>query len=217
MQTAVPATIARRYLPSRYHYWYVRSKIATDPLYASVQAVLAPTLAPLLDVGCGVGLLLQYLRATGTDLEYHGIDFDEQKIARARKATAAGNLSGACFEVFNLAAGLPAHHGSVAILDVLQYLDERSRDELLESASRCVAGGARLVIRAALGTGNWRAAVTRSSDRLQHAIGWMKSAPRSRLTREDLQALLARHGYKSEFRPAWGNTPFSNWLVVGSR
>ena len=49
--------IARNYLPRKPHYWYARIKLATDPLYTGVGAVLAETCEPLLDLGCGTGLL----------------------------------------------------------------------------------------------------------------------------------------------------------------
>ncbi|HEY6643240.1 class I SAM-dependent methyltransferase [Povalibacter sp.] len=209
--------IAQRYLPSRYHYWYARSKIASDPLYVDVQRILAGTQAPLLDVGCGIGLLLHALRATDVSIDYRGVDIDAQKIAIARGAAEAGKLAAVRFEVCDLTREFPSHAGSVALLDVVQYLDARSRDELLDSAARSIAGDARLVIRAGVDDGSWRARFTRMTDRAGHAVRWMKTPPKSQPTRVDLSELLARHGFHTEFRPAWGGTPFNNWLVIASR
>jgi SAM-dependent methyltransferase len=217
MQPLSRRTIAAHYLPSRYHYWYALSKLATDPLYTEVRQVFSQTRAGLLDVGCGIGLLPQCLRGSGVEVEYRGIDIDAAKIEIARSAARSGGMLQAVFEVGDLAQGFPQHRGSVALLDVLQYFESVARDDLLASAARCVTAEGRLIIRAGLNDGGWRAALTRGADRAGHAIRWMKTPPRSQPTIADLAQLLARHGFKSEFRPLWGRTPFNNWLVVAQR
>lgn len=209
--------IAAHYLPSRYHYWYALSKLAIDPLYAEVRQVFSQTRAVLLDVGCGIGLLPQYLRGSGVEVEYRGVDIDAGKIEIARSAAKSGRLLQTAFEVSDLAQGFPEHRGSVALLDVLQYFEPCARDELLANAARCVTMEGRLIIRAGLNDGGWRAAITRSTDRAGHAIRWMKTSPKSQPSIGDLQQLLARHGFRSEFRPLSGRTPFNNWLVIAQR
>ncbi|HEY4369471.1 MAG TPA: class I SAM-dependent methyltransferase [Steroidobacteraceae bacterium] len=209
--------IAENYLPSRYHYWYARSKLATDPLYAAVQGVFRDSQVPLLDIGCGIGLLPLWLKAAGCGFDYLGLDIDAGKIDIARSAVARAGLSQARFEVSDLAAGLPAHSGSVAILDVLQYLAPASRDELLACAARCVAPEGKLVIRAGLDDRSWRAAITRFTDKLGHLSRWMSTAPQAQPTAEGLTGMLARHGLHCEFTPLSGNTPFNNWLVIARR
>lgn len=209
--------IAHAYLPSRYHFGYAISKLATDPLYGAVQRILASRQAPLLDVGCGIGLLLQHLRAAGIGIDYRGVDIDAAKIDLAVHAAHAAGIERAEFQVWDLGGGFPAHHGSVSILDVLQYLDPAVRDDVLDGASRCIDDEGVLIIRAGLDDGSWRAGFTRITDRAGHLVRWMKTPPRSQPTRADLATLLARHGFKSEFHPAWGRTPFNNWLVVAAR
>lgn len=215
MQPLSHQAIAAHYLPSRYHYWYALSKLAMDPLYAEVRQVFAQTRATLLDVGCGIGLLPQCLH--GIDIEYRGVDIDETKIEIARTAARSGGLSRATFDACDLSKTFPQHRGSVALLDVLQYFDEEARDELLSNAARCVTDEGRLILRAGLNDGGWRAALTRSTDRAGHFLRWMKTPPRSQPTVADLTGLLRHHGLKGEFRPLWGRTPFNNWLVVAAR
>ena len=84
------AALARRFLPSRwspdrYHYYYARSKLATDPVYGGVLQALDGCDAPLLDLGCGIGLLAHYLRAAGRSMPYVGVDVDAGKIAVAER------------------------------------------------------------------------------------------------------------------------------------
>lgn len=210
-------SIAAHYLPSQQHYWYTLSKLATDPLYADVRGVFSQTQAMLLDIGCGIGLLAQCLRGSGFDIEYRGVDIDAAKIEVARAAAQSGGLQRSHFEVCDVAKRFPHHRGSVALLDVLQYLDTDARDELLARAAHCLTPEGRLIIRAGIDDGGWRAALTRGADQFGHAVRWMKTPPRSQPTIADLAQLLARHGLKSEFRPLWGHTPFNNWLIVAQR
>ena len=73
--TTLPADtaqrIARAFLPPRWHgnryfYYYTRAKLRTDPLYPGVLDALRGTTAPVLDLGCGIGLLAHALRAVGS-------------------------------------------------------------------------------------------------------------------------------------------------------
>ena len=206
--------IAAGYLPSRYHYWYSLSKLATDPLYEAVLASLRANREPLLDIGCGIGLLLHVLRAGGVDVDYLGVDSDAEKIDIARRSAARNGVAGAGFRVCDLAAEIPSHRGSVALLDVLQYLDPSAQDRVLDGAARSISREGALVMRGGLEDGSWRASVTRAADRFGHTIRWMKTPFRAQPKRADVAALLVRHGLAPEFRPAWGNTPFNNWLVI---
>ena len=214
MHSVPAAKIAAFYLPSRYHYWYSRSKVGSDPLYEHVLEIMAKSDAPLLDIGCGIGLLAQALRGAGATMPYRGVDIDSQKIAIARNAAKKAALERVEFEVCDLTQAFPQHHGSVALLDVVQYLDAASRDAVLESAARCVSADGILIMRAGLDDGSWRAAFTRLMDRAGHAVRWMQTPPRSQPTKSGIHELLLRHGFRCEFVPAWGRTPFNNWMVV---
>src|SRR5690606_29494619 len=107
---------------------------------------LRGTTAPVLDLGCGLGLLLHALRMDGQAMPWHGVDIDADKIRRGRAIAARAGLGdGARFEVVDLAQGWPAHAGSVAILDVLQYLDADGQRALVADAAAMLVPGARLV------------------------------------------------------------------------
>ncbi|MGY0504906.1 class I SAM-dependent methyltransferase [Luteimonas sp. e5] len=202
----------------RHHYYYARSKLATDPLYDGVLDALQGCDAPLLDIGCGIGLLLHALRAAGRDMPYHGTDLDPRKIAQARAGMARAGLENAQFSQGDAGAGLPAHSGSVALLDVLQFLpDDAARSELLKQIIARLAPGGRLVMRTGLADGSPRAGFTRLVDRLSALWGWMPIRP-SRLPQRDwLEQALRDAGLQPEFTLWRGRTPFNNWLVVAER
>jgi len=209
--------IARAYLPSRWHYYYSRNKLATDPLYGGVARALNGTSAPVLDLGCGIGLLAHYLRACGFQVPYRGVDNDTAKIALARTVAARTGLSHASFAAMDVGQGIPDHSGSITVLDVLQFLPPDRLGEFVGKLADCVSPGGRLVIRTGLEDASWRTRVTRTADVLARAIRWMNAAPRAYPTRELLVSVLESRGLEAEFSPLWGNTPFNNWLLVGRR
>lgn len=211
--------IARAFLPvrwwgNRYDYYYTREKLASDPLYPGVLNALRGTDAPLLDLGCGLGLLLHALRRDGQSLPYYGVDNDAAKIERGRGVAERSGLAGARFEVVDLARDMPAHRGSVAILDVLQYLPQAAQQRLLDACVAMLAPGAKLVIRAALDDGSRRGSATRLTDRFAHLVGWMQSRPAHYPRAEELRGILQRAGLQVEFAPLYGKTPFNHWLIV---
>lgn len=219
---ATARRIATAYLParrfgSRWHYHYTRIKLATDPLYPGVVAALRDCPSPLLDLGCGPGLLAHALRDGGLDIPYHGVDNDAGKIAIAQQAAARAELSDVHFEVVDLAAGMPRHTGSVAILDVLQYLSDDDQQRTLDAAIAMLAPCARLVIRTGLEDNGLRACLSRGLDHAAHRLGWMNTAPRRYPRADVLTAQLEGAGMQARFTSMSGRMPFNNWLVVATR
>lgn len=214
--------IARAFLPprwygNRYDYYYTQAKLRTDPLYPGALAALQGSRAPVLDLGCGLGLFAHALRADGQAMAYLGVDIDADKIARARTIATRSALGQVRFDVLDLGAGLPAHQGSVAILDVLQYLTHDRQRELLASVCAMLVPGARLVVRTGLADGSTRGRTTRITDRLAHTFGWMQETPRQYPTRNGLCGQLRAAGLDVSCAPLYGRTPFNNWLIVARR
>ncbi|MEM7387048.1 MAG: class I SAM-dependent methyltransferase, partial [Verrucomicrobiota bacterium] len=76
--TAVECQDLARSFSKPWYRHYSASKLKTDPLYRGVAGALKagdPTL-PLLDIGCGIGLLAFYLRRCGMNAPVHGVDYD---------------------------------------------------------------------------------------------------------------------------------------------
>lgn len=220
-------SIARAFLPSRWHFHYVRSKLASDPLYGGVAKALEGCDEPLLDLGCGVGLLAHYLAACGQSRDYFGADNDADKITQAQATAGRAGLIHARFVVVDLSDGdwsktamngdEAPYRGSVAILDLLQFLPPAAQAPLLRQAAACICPGARLVIRTGLAGSGWRVRVTRAVDVLSRVLRWMNTGPKDYPQRETLDALLREAGLTPSFSPLWGGTPFNNWLVVAER
>jgi 2-polyprenyl-3-methyl-5-hydroxy-6-metoxy-1,4-benzoquinol methylase len=214
--------IARAFLPAhrfgnRAPYYYVRSKLASDPLYGGVVAMLRDSRAPLLDLGCGLGLLAHTLRRAGVAVPYRGVDNDGAKIERARAAATTAGLGDTRFESMDLSNHLPEHQGSVALLDVLQFLPAAAQERLLDAVVPMLTPGASLILRTGLDDGSWRARVTRGVDEFSRWVRWMNAAPTGYPSREALSRRFAAAGLTVEFSPLFGRTPFNNWRIVATR
>jgi SAM-dependent methyltransferase len=214
--------IATAFLPAhplgnRWDYYYTRTKLGSDPLYPGVLQALRGSMAPLLDLGCGLGLLAHALRLDAQTMAYRGVDNDAAKIERARSVAGKSDLADTRFDVVDLAKGPPVHQGSVAILDVLQYLDAAAQQALIGEVIGMLTPGARLVIRTGLGDSSRRGQTTRVTDRLANLIGWMQSRPRCYPDADAMRTRLADVGLQTTFSPLYGNTPFNNWLIVAEK
>jgi SAM-dependent methyltransferase len=214
--------IARAFLPARWygnrwHYFYSRGKLGSDPLYPGVVDALRGTHAPLLDLGCGIGLLAHALRRAGVALPYRGVDNDATKVGHALRARDNAGLHDVSFAVVDLARGLPVHRGSVALLDVLQFVPPQAHGAIVDAAIAMLVPGAKLVIRTGLEDGGSRARFTRQVDAFSRVLGWMNSGPKRYPDADMLRARFDAAGLQAEFEPLYGNTPFNNWRIVATK
>ncbi|HEX7342248.1 MAG TPA: class I SAM-dependent methyltransferase [Rhodanobacteraceae bacterium] len=207
--------IARRF-PSISQRCYVRAKLGSDPVYAATAGVCAtaPRL-PLLDVGCGMGLLGHFLHACQMLDEYHGLDHDARKITAGH--VAAASLDGALDLQHGDVTDLPDCHGHVALLDVLHYLPARRQTDLLTRLTGHVAPGGRLIIRNVLREPHWRFRATVIEEHVLSASGWMRVGATHYPCAEEIRAPLEAAGLKVTIAPLWGRTPFNSYLVVAHR
>lgn len=205
--------LASRY-ETRYLRGYVRAKVASDPVYEVVAERLRDHPLPLVDLGCGVGLMAFYLREKGFAGPIVGIDFDERKIAVAR-ALAERHGAKIDFRAGDARAMLPAGH-SVMILDLLQYIDRDGQQLTLRNAARGVAPGGIVIIRAGVRDRSWRYRLSWLSDTFGRTIRWMRAERLAIPTRDDIVAPFA-DGFDAEITPLWGRTPFNNYLFVFRR
>ena len=192
---------------------YVSSKVKTDPLYGAVYEELRETGLPLLDLGCGMGLLAFYLRERGLHFPVHGLDYDLRKIEEARRVAGELEHRGLSFDTHDARTGLPEHAGNVSILDIMQFFTPPEQEALLDLAAERVLPGGKLVIRSGLRDESWRFKVTVAGDLLAKASSWMKAGPTHYPTSGDFVRVLEKYG-AVRIVPLWGGTPFNNHLIV---
>ena len=200
---------------SRWDAGYVRWKVRADPIYAIVQTLLSPG-KPLLDLGCGMGLLSLYLHAAGDDRTVVGVDHDARKI---RDGEAAVRAAGANMRFITGDVRAPIDtRGDVVLLDVLHYFEDDDQRTILQNAALSTAPQARLMIRDCLRDGSWRYYATVVQERFSKTIGWLRGERLNFPPRDRIVATLNEAGLTlEEVRPLWFNTPFNNYLLVFRR
>lgn len=193
---------------------YVRGKLAGDPVYSATAALVAGTTLPLLDIGCGIGLLGLYLHALGHARPYLGLDHDARKIAAGQQAVQRAGL-GALMSLRHAdAAELPPMHGHVALLDVLHYLPAVRQPILLQEAARHLAPEGCLIIRNVLREPNWRFHATRVEEFFLRTSGWIPGGAQHYPSADELRAPLQDAGLHVRIEPLRGRTPFNSYLIV---
>lgn len=194
---------------------YVRSKLASDPVYPGVWNRVGPRNRPLLDLGCGVGVLAFYLRERGWQAPITGIDTDLPKIEAAR-SVAAGRYEGLHFEVGNAHDCLTGFHGDVVMLDLLHYLTDQDQELLIIRAAEAAAGGGMVLIRDCLKEPGWRFTLTGLQERFARWIRWLNVPMLNFPSRERIVGILKARGFMVEVEPMWGRTPFNNYLITAT-
>ena len=121
------ARVAARFR-ERWLRMYAKRKLQSDPIFPAVFELLRYSDFPVVDVGCGVGLLALYLRERSFRPAVSGIDRDERKIERARAVS--HGYEGLRFVQFD-ATKQVRDTGNIALIDVLHYLSPNDQRNLV--------------------------------------------------------------------------------------
>jgi 2-polyprenyl-3-methyl-5-hydroxy-6-metoxy-1,4-benzoquinol methylase len=202
-----------RAVERRSTYHYVVSKLRRDPATRAV-ADLGP-LGDVIDLGCGRGHLALYLLERGVAKSVRAFDWDEEKIALAKRAGEGLDASFATLDVRHAEAD-PAD--TVLLIDVLHYLSTDAQDTLLARAADLVKPGGRLVVRDATAGAGWRSAFTFFVEWISMHIRFNVGERLSlRHMEREVVPILEKKGLSCTVTPCWRGTPFANVLLVAER
>lgn len=196
---------------SRFLHGYAKGKAGWDPAYPAVAEILSKSPHPVLDIGCGVGLLAAYLRESGCRQPLLGIEPDAAKVAMAaaRVASAYPALE---FRTGD-ARSLPEFSGDVVMLDVLHYMDPAAQLAVLQQIAPRIAPGGCALIRTTFRDRSWRYYATLFEEAIVRVTGWIRGGRCLFPTRENVTAPFAGPEWDVHVRPMWGRTPFNSHLV----
>lgn len=203
------ASVAARF-PQRWLRHYVASKLRTDGVFEAAADLLGTSNEPLLDIGCGVGLLPLYLRARGFRGDVVGIDRDGRKVRQARALGISAHEQ-------NVDSGLPEFAGNIALFDVLHYLPRDRQAALLRNIAARLTTGSMLLLRDCPADGSARYWATYVGEKFAQAISWNVGVPLQFPTRESIMAAFPSSDFACEERPMYGRSPFNNRLFVFRR
>jgi trans-aconitate methyltransferase len=199
-------TIAARF-ESTFLRTYASSKLATDPVYEAVAQRLRGHVHPIIDVGCGIGLMSFHLRERGFTQPITGIDHDAAKIASANRLSSDGLR----FTTGDARDALP-HGASVLLIDVLHYFNADEQARILANAVSAVPSGGVVIIRETIADHSWRFRMTYAAEVFARGIRWIRAERLHFATRDQITSAFA--GFGAEVTPLWGRTPFNNYLFV---
>lgn len=94
----------------------------------------------VLDLGCGAGEFLSFLKAHG--IAGQGVDLDANEVARA---TARG-VDAACADAFAFLRSTPERYGAISLLQVIEHIPQQRQVELISLARECLAPGGLLLV-----------------------------------------------------------------------
>ena len=194
---------------------YVARKIRSDPAYPAVYESVRSSREPLLDIGCGVGLLGFYLRERGFENPIIGLDRDARKIRTAQQVAAA--YPEMDFRARDLRDGLPEFSGTIAMVDILHYLPPVDQEILLSRLAEQVAPGAVLVLRDCPSNRGFRYIATFLAEKFAQLISWNVSTPLYFPSRDSILKNFSPDEFTHETKPLWGTTPFNNYLFTFRR
>lgn len=208
------ARVAARF-PERWLRIYAGRKLQTDPIFSAAWELFGDSDQPLVDVGCGVGLLAFYLRERNFLPPISGLDRDGRKIARAQ-AVARGTYHDLEFLERDVNEPI-TRSGSLALFDLLHYLPPDEQASLLRRLAEQVAPSGMLVIRDCPRDQNARFWLTSLAERFAQGTTWNVKVVLHFPTREAIFAAFPEEEFSRSVTPLWGRTPFNNHLFVFRR
>jgi SAM-dependent methyltransferase len=194
---------------------YARWKLRSDPIFLAAFELLRESSTPLLDAGCGVGLLAFYLRERNFLPPISGLDRDSRKIERAN-AVKSGVYHDLDFIEQDVCDPI-AQTGNIVLFDLLHYLCPNEQASLLSRLAARVAPGGLLVIRDCPRDGSPRFWLTHLAERFAQATTWNIRVPLHFPTREKIFAAFDQERFSNTVAPLWGRTPFNNHLFIFRR
>ncbi|MFA7345126.1 MAG: methyltransferase domain-containing protein [Terrimicrobiaceae bacterium] len=206
---------AERFRHSRFLHGYAKGKASWDPAYAAAATLLRESRFPLLDIGCGIGLLAAYLRESGCHQRILGIEPDAAKI-RMAAARVAGAYPMVEFQAGD-ARALPEFAGDIVMFDVLHYLEPAARRSALEQIASRVAPGGRALIRTTFRDKSWRYHATLLEEAVVRVSGWIRGGGCHFPTNDEVAAPFLGPQWETTAKPMWGRTPFNSYLIEARR
>ena len=202
--------------PQRWLRGYVQSKLRRDPVYPAAYELFRDSDEPILDIGCGLGLLALYLRERGCRQPIVGLDVDERKI-RQGSEIAAARYRDVDLRRHDVREPIGSFSGSVVLFDVLHYLSPAQQTALLSRLAPCVGPRGLLVVRDCPRDNSARFWMTWLAEHFAQLVSWNLSTPLHFPPRERITAAFSEDEFERESRPLWGATPFNNQLFVFGR
>ena len=225
--TRSPARLARRDdsrdLLRRTLALYSRSPGA-ERLFVRVRAALsdltvlerhAPRSGPILDLGCGHGLVSNLLALGSAGRDVLGIDIDAEKIAAARRTV--GNRANVRFERADALAAAGGPYAAITIADVTYLIPPAGQRRLLAHCHQLLEPDGVLLWKSQVRQPRWKYAITWGQEWIMTQLGPTQGHGLYFLdTDESLDALRAG-GFRAVALPLRSWRPYTDILFIAHK
>jgi len=205
--------IAKAYGRSHWLRGYVRGKLAWDPAFPLARREIVLRQQPVVDIGCGIGLLGISMRAAGIPLRFRGTDIVPWKVNKAKDAVRYYGFEDIGFDVADALATQIPPGATVCMMDVLHYLDPASQTAMLGRLADAADAGSLVLLRTGLRGTGIRYVLTLLEEFWTRLTGWIRGGAINFPSRQDLERFFAGRGLRATITPLWGRTPFASHLV----
>jgi uncharacterized protein (TIGR03546 family) len=208
----IQRTVQRFAKAPRGHRSYVALKLRLDPVFYKICSLLRPRVS-VLDLGTGLGFFPILLALREQAITIVGIDWDAEKIASGRAASAGIEAVTLRQEDVRRAAFPPVD--AVLLIDLLHYYPLSEQRELLRRAAAALSPGGLLIIRET--ERSCGSLVTRLMEAAAVQLGWNKGPGLCYRTAGELQADLEALGLRCTCDQASSSLHRGNFLLSGTR
>lgn len=190
---------------------FVRARLALSDLDALERYV--PAIGPVLDIGCGHGLVSNILALTGAQRQVLGIDIDADKIAVASQTIGARqNIQFMVGDATDLPAG---DYHAVTITDVMYLIPPETQRSILVSIAGALRPGGVLVWKSQIRQPRWKYAITYGQEWLMTRLGPTEGAGLFFMDREESLAGIRDAGLRPAVVPMPSFRPYTDVLFLG--
>jgi 2-polyprenyl-3-methyl-5-hydroxy-6-metoxy-1,4-benzoquinol methylase len=194
---------------------HTRVRWATCPF--RVVAAQLPAAGRMLEVGCGHGLLANYLALAAPDRQVIGVDVDTEKLEVARAAARGGGLD-CTFEAVEGATLPDGPFDGIAVVDVLYLLEAEDQRSLLRSCAGRLAPGGVLAVKEMAPSPGWKAAWNVLQETASVKIlGITAGEKLTFLPPADMATAMVEAGLTVRERPMHRGYPHPHHLLVGTK
>jgi len=166
-----------------------------------------------LDVGCGFGLFALYYALIHPDLEIHGFDLSEKRIAMAQRAAAKLGVKNAVFRVDDARhLKADARFDAAYLLDIVHHVPEETVAPMLAELHRALAPGAPLLVKDLDTSPAWQRLFAHGLD-----LAMSPTSPVRYWPTDELTGLLVRTGFAVKQHAMVDYLPYPHVLYVCTR
>ncbi len=211
-QEAIARVISAYHQPIVRAYAWGRFKIFRQRFLDEIGQYL-PASGTALDVGCGFGLFALYYAQLHPDLEIHGFDLSEKRIAMAQRAAKDLGLTNVHFRVDD-ARKLKAdgRYQAAYLLDIVHHVPEETVGPMLEELHRSLAPGSKLLVKDLDTSPAWQRLFAHGLD-----LAMSPTSPVRYWPTHEIVELLTRKGYDVKKHAMVDYLPYPHVLYVCTR